>query len=245
MEEKLKVREYIDNWEVEDYIECDTFKTFDEEIIEKLKEQLISDIGEFERYRDIIQDSRTKHWYDMFKSEYECIYWAIELFDFWKDMSNNIRQCTPLEFTEKYTKQYYKLDTAYRKFYTSFDRLHNREPLMELKDKVENTYVNGYLNTISIKWSDSLETLNQDWTIPGTIMQKDFYNTYIKPFKNRGERVFVIILDVGSVMRLLRSSVACLIMKGRALRILHLCRAAYHLALALVWRHFCPIRLLQ
>jgi uncharacterized protein (TIGR02687 family) len=195
MEEKLKVREYIDNWEVEDYIECDTFKAFDEEIIEKLKEQLISDIGEFERYRDIIQTRRTKHWYDLLKSEYECIYWAIELFEFWKDMSNSIRQCTPLEFTEKYTKQYYKLDTAYRKFYTSFDRLHNREPLMELKDKVENTYVNGYLNTLSIKWSDSLETLDRDWTIPGTIMQKDFHNTYVKPFKNRGERVFVIISD--------------------------------------------------
>jgi uncharacterized protein (TIGR02687 family) len=195
MEEELKVREYIDNWEVEDYIGCDTFKAFDEAIIEKLKEQLISDIGEFERYRDIIQDRRTKHWYNLFKSEYDCIYWAIELFDFWKDVSDNIRQCTPLEFMEKYTEQYYKLDTAYRKFYTSFDRLHNRELMMELKDKVENIYVNGYLNILSIKWCDSLETLNQDWTIPGTVMQKDFYNTYIKPFKSRGERVFVIISD--------------------------------------------------
>jgi uncharacterized protein (TIGR02687 family) len=66
---------------------------------------------------------------------------------------------------------------------------------MELRDKIENIYVNGYLNTLSIKWSDSLETLNGNWTIPGMIMQKDFYNTYIKPFKNRRERVFVIISD--------------------------------------------------
>ena len=195
MEEKLKVREYIDNWEIEDYINCDTFKAFDEAIIRKLKEQLISNIGEFERYRDIIQARRTKHWYNLFKSEYECIYWAIELFDCWKDVSQNIRQYTPLEFAKRYAEQYYKLDTAYRKFYTSFDRLQNRELLMELRDKIENIYVNGYLNTLSIKWSDSLETLNGNWTIPGMIMQKDFYNTYIKPFKNRRERVFVIISD--------------------------------------------------
>lgn len=195
MGEKLKVREYIDNWEVEDYVACDTFKAFDEAIIKKLKEQLLSDIGEFERYRDIIQVRRTKHWYNLFKSEYECIYWTIELFDCWKDVSQDIRQYTPLEFIEKYTKQYYKLDTAYRKFYTSFDRLQNKELLMELKDKFENTYVNGYLNTLSIKWSDSLETLNRNWTIPSVVMQKDFYNTYIKPFKSRGERVFVIISD--------------------------------------------------
>ena len=195
MEGKLKVHEYIGNWEIEDYINCDTFKAFDEAIIRKLKEQLISNIGEFERYRDIIQARRTKHWYNLFKSEYECIYWAIELFDCWKDVSQNIRQYTPLEFAKRYAEQYYKLDTAYRKFYTSFDRLQNKELLMELRDKIENIYVNGYLNTLSIKWSDSLETLNGNWTIPGMIMQKDFYNTYIKPFKNRRERVFVIISD--------------------------------------------------
>jgi uncharacterized protein (TIGR02687 family) len=195
MEGKLKVHEYIDKWEIEDYINCDTFKAFDEAIIKKIKEQLLSDIGEFERYRDIIQARRTKHWYNLFKSEYECIYWAIELFDCWKDVSQDIRQYTPLEFIEKYTKQYYRLDTAYRKFYASFDRIQNKELLMELRDKVENIYVNGYFNTLSIKWSDSLETLNGNWTIPGMIMQKDFYNTYIKPFKNRKERVFVIISD--------------------------------------------------
>jgi hypothetical protein len=64
MEGKLKVHEYIDKWEIEDYINCDTFKAFDEAIIRKLKEQLLSDIGEFERYRDIIQARRTKHWYN-------------------------------------------------------------------------------------------------------------------------------------------------------------------------------------
>ena len=195
VEGKLKVHEYINKWEIEDYINCDTFKAFDEAIIKKLKEQLLSDIGDFERYRDIIQARRTKHWYNFFKSEYECIYWAIELFDCWKDVSQNIRQYTPLEFAKRYAEQYYKLDTAYRKFYTSFDRLQNKELLMELRDMVENIYVNGYLNTLSIKWSDSLETLNGNWTIPGMIMQKDFYNTYIKPFKNRRERVFVIISD--------------------------------------------------
>jgi len=195
MEEKLKVREYIDNWEMEDYINCDTFKAFDEAIIKKIKEQLLISIGEFERYRDIIQARRTKHWYNLFKSEYECIYWAIELFDCWKNISQNMRQYTPLEFIERYTEQYYRLDTAYRKFYASFDRIQNKELLMELKEKVENTYVNGYLNILSIKWSDSLETLNGNWKIPGMVMQKDFYSTYIKPFESRGERVFVVISD--------------------------------------------------
>ncbi|HHW31100.1 MAG TPA: BREX-1 system phosphatase PglZ type A [Clostridiaceae bacterium] len=195
IEEKLKVSDHVKMWDIEDYIKCDTFKAFDEAIIKKLKEHLVFDIGEFDKYRDIIQERRPKHWYNFYKFEYESIYWSIELFDSWKNVSNDIKQYTPSEFAEKYAKQYYKLDTAYRKFYYSFDRLQNKELLMELRDKVENVYVNAFLNTLSIKWADSLETLNGNWKIPGMIMQKDFYSTYIKPFMSRGERVFVIISD--------------------------------------------------
>lgn len=195
IEKVLKVSEYVEKWEVEDYIRCDTFKAFDEAIIEKLKEQLVSDIGEFDKYRDIVQERRTNHWYNLYKFEYECIHWAIELFDSWKAVSHDIKQYIPLEFTEKYAKEYYKLDTAYRKFYYSFDRLQNKERLMELKEKVENVYVNGFLNALSIKWADSLETLNERWKILGMTLQKDFYSMYVKPSISRGERVFVIISD--------------------------------------------------
>jgi len=195
IELKLKVSEYIDNWEIEDYINCDTFKSFDEAIINKLKEKLLSDIGEFEKYRDIIQTRRTKHWYNLFKFEYECLYWAIELFDCWKNVRQDIRHYTPLEFLERYAEEYCKLDTSYRKFYTSFDRLQNKDLLTDLKEKIENTYVNGYLNTLSVIWSDSLETLNGNWLIPGVVMQKDFYKAFVKPFIDGNERVFIIISD--------------------------------------------------
>ena len=195
IEEKLKVHEYVKTLEMEDYIKCHTFKAFDEAIIEKLSEQLVSGIGEFDKYKSIIRERRTKHWHDLFRYEYEFIYWAVELLDSWKTVNSDMKQFSPLEFIEKYSKYYYKPDTAYRKFYYSFDRLHNKELLMELRDKVENVYVNGFLNTLSIRWAGSLDTLNRDWRIPGMIMQKDFYSTHVKPFLNRGERVFVIISD--------------------------------------------------
>jgi uncharacterized protein (TIGR02687 family) len=195
IEAKLKVKEYIANWDIESFIQCDIFQAFDKAVISQINKQLLSDIGEFDKYKEIIQNRRTKHWYSMFKNEYESLYWAINLFSKWKQLSPSIREQTPLEFIGTYTKELYAIDTAYRKFYVSFDRLHNSEPLMELKEKVENIYVNAFLNTLSVKWSESLDTLNHDWRIPGTVIQKEFYTTYVTPFKHKDERVFVIISD--------------------------------------------------
>lgn len=195
IEQKLKAKEYISTWEIENYIQCDTFKAFDTAIISKITQQLLLDIGEFDKYIDIILNRRTKHWFNTFKHEYECIYWAIELFKNWTNLNQSIKQYTPDEYINKYVNEYCIIDTAYRKFYTSFDRLKNKDRFIELKEKVENTYSNGYLNTLSIKWSDSIETLNQDWTIPGMVLQKDFYSTFVKPIRSRNERAIVIVSD--------------------------------------------------
>jgi uncharacterized protein (TIGR02687 family) len=195
VEDKIKATEYVGNWETEDYIKCDTFKIFDESIISKINDKLNNDISEFEKYKEIIQSRKTKHWYDNFRYEYECLYWAIELLSEWTNVSQRVKKDVPYEFVDKYVNEYYQIDTAYRKFYYSFDNLKNREILHDLKDKVENIYSNAYLNTLSIKWSESLDTLNEEWVITGMNSQKDFYTTHIKPYMNRGERVFVIISD--------------------------------------------------
>lgn len=195
IEEKIKLKEYVKEWDWDKYINCDTFRYFDEVIIKKLNEQLLLDIGEFDKYKEIVLNRRTKHWYDNFKHEYTCIYWAAILIESWKNISLSIRDFSSYEFFNKYTEEYYILDTAYRKFYNAFDSLVNKEKLMELKEKVENTYVNGYLNTLSVRWSAVLENLRGSWAISGINLQKDFYKTYIKPHIDRGERVFVIVSD--------------------------------------------------
>lgn len=195
VEEKIRLKEYVDKWDTDIYAKSDTFKYFDEAIINKLQDKLLQDIGEFDKYKELILNRRTKHWYNTFQNEYECIYWANELFNIWKNISLNLKQWNAYDFYDLYTKEYYAIDTAYRKFYYSFDKLNNKEALIDLKEKVENTYVNGYLNTLSIKWSGSIEELNGNWNIPGQTMQQDFYTSYIKPHLDKNERVFVIISD--------------------------------------------------
>ena len=195
VEKQLNLKDYIDKWHIDNYVVSDIFKIFDETILYKLTENLMSDVGEFERYKDIILQRRTKHWYKKYENDYNSIYWALVMLESWETAKNDIKEHKPYGFFHKYVKQYYIMDTAYRKFINSFDKVSNKEPLLELKEKIENTYVNGYLNQLSIKWSDSLAALEQNWQITPLDLQQDFYVNYVKPHEDKDERVFVIISD--------------------------------------------------
>jgi uncharacterized protein (TIGR02687 family) len=96
----------------------------------------------------------------------------------------------------KYTKSYYLIDLYYRKFYTAFDELREKEKYVNLVNRVENVYVNLYLNELSNIWSKSVEDcLTEHLQIDGVDLQKDFYRKYLSDYIHKDERVFVIISD--------------------------------------------------
>jgi uncharacterized protein (TIGR02687 family) len=196
IESMLNVDQYIKEWDIENYIKCDSFQVFDRTIINKLVDQLLNDIEEYDKYLQIISARRTTHFFNNFEQEYEAINAAIELFKMKKNIGAFIRQYKTHEFIEKYTKEYYVVDKAYRRFYVAFDKLENKETLMKLREKVENTYVNWFVDELSVKWSNAIsDELKDNWNIPLITQQKDFYNTFIKHHVSKGERVFVVISD--------------------------------------------------
>ena len=194
--QKLSIRDYISKWDIEDYIECDTFKDFDDEIITKLITSLVENVGEYEKYRKIINKRRTSHWFSELSNEYDAIYYAMEILRLEKELGKNIKGTTTYEMVDNYTKSYYLFDTFYRKFYISYDRIDDKEKFYKLMEAVENTYTNWYLEELSIKWSGLVEDeLKNDIRISGLTKQQEFYKTYIAPHMRKDERVFVIISD--------------------------------------------------
>ncbi|MBV1818011.1 BREX-1 system phosphatase PglZ type A [Clostridium cochlearium] len=194
--QKLNIREYISKWDIEDYIECDTFKDFDDEIITTLITSLVENVGEYEKYRKIINKRRTSHWFSQLSNEYDAIYYAMEILRLEKELEKNIKGTTAYEIVDNYTKSYYLFDTFYRKFYISYDRIDDKEKFYKLMEVVENTYTNWYLEELSIRWSGLVEDeLKDDIRISGLTKQQEFYETYIAPHMRKDERVFVIISD--------------------------------------------------
>lgn len=196
IEEKLNLKEYVSKWILENYVYCDTFKYFDEAILNKLINQLLDDIEEFDRYTEVIFERRKLHWYEVFENEYNAVYYAIELLRMQKKLNKKIKQHNAYDFIDIYAKEYYQLDMFYRKFYAAFDKSDNKEVLMDLRERIENTYTNWYLKELSMKWANAVEEeLTEEWRIPALTQQKDFYEVYIASHIRKGERAFVIISD--------------------------------------------------
>uniref|UniRef100_UPI00261D0444 BREX-1 system phosphatase PglZ type A n=1 Tax=Clostridium sp. TaxID=1506 RepID=UPI00261D0444 len=118
--------------------------------------------------------------------------WAINLLNKKKELNSIIKTESAYDMVKSYSKDYFYIDKAYRKFYYHFDNCQWKDELNDLKETIENVYNNWYLQELSIKWNDVMQGLGS-WRIEGLKQQDRFYRENIK-FKSK-ERVFVIISD--------------------------------------------------
>lgn len=199
VQDVIKLDKAVASWNDEDFIECDTFKYFDEVILKKIIDILNSGAAEFEIYENIIKKRKSLNWYMDYKNYYKAIEHAIDLLRI-KTNLEAIKERTPYDMIEAYYNNgeysYYLIDKAYRKFCIYYDKSENKDILYTLMEKIEDIYTNWYLDELSIKWSSSIkEDLGTKWNIPGIISQRNFYPSYIEPHNLKNEKVFVIISD--------------------------------------------------
>jgi uncharacterized protein (TIGR02687 family) len=93
-----------------------------------------------------------------------------------------------------YVENFYKLDSSYRHFIYSYDRLDDNSEWNDLFDMVEKSYTYWYLNELSMKWC-ALWDDEEKWQLPGVTSQQGFYNKYASRFVAENERLIVIISD--------------------------------------------------
>lgn len=191
--EKLKIKELLDKNDTSSFINCDVFEIIDKLILTKISNLLKDGVEEFESYLNVISTRRTLNYYKKYKSEYKAVKWVINLLYKKKKLDNTIKEENSYDMFKSYAKDYYYIDKSYRKFYYHFDNCMLKEELNDLKDVVENTYTNWYLQELSIKWNNALMK-NNSWRIDGLKYQDRFYKENIE-YRNSKERVFVIISD--------------------------------------------------
>lgn len=190
--EKLNISKLFDNHPAEDFLSCDCFAVIDKIIINRLIELLKNNLQEYERYIEIINKRRGTYFYDIYKNYYKTIKWTIILLAKKKEIHSEIYSNTANKLASEYINNYYIFDKSYRKFYFYYDKTKYKDNLLILREIVENIYNNWYIQELSIKWFESLKTLDS-WRIPGVKQQDRFYREFIK--SKYKDRVFVIISD--------------------------------------------------
>lgn len=190
--DKLKITQLLEKHDSETFINCDEFEVMDRLILGRITNVLKDGVEEYDKYLNLLSTRRTLHYYKKYISEYKAIKWAINLLNKKKELESTIKTESSYNMVKSYTKDYFYIDKAYRKFYYHYDNSDLKDELNELKDTVENVYNNWYLQKLSIKWNDAI-LKQESWRVDGLKYQDRFYKDNIK-YKGK-ERVFVIISD--------------------------------------------------
>ena len=190
------IEELINTIEFEDYKNADAFSVIDKNIILYLIDQLFNSINEFDKYNELITLRESKYWYEKYNNEYNFLKVASQYFELVNRVQNLIKTLEIEKFVELYANELYLVDTLYRKMYYYFDNISDKDNFMNLKNKVENNYINTYMLELSLKWSDTIENLNR-YDSNKLVMQNKFFDKYIKSQaeSSRNGRTIVIISD--------------------------------------------------
>jgi len=196
LEADLHLGEYLEQWDIQDYVQADLFRAVDRSIILKLTNSLLLGSEEFTKYKEIISFRKTKHFYAEFANYYEALAWAIEMFAFRKKYNAGIPQREALAFLEAYTQEYFLMDQAYRKFCVSYDQERHSDILKPLSAEVENLYTNWFHTELAVKWSAAVaEELAANWPVRCVPQQKGFFQDIIRKALYDNKKSFVIISD--------------------------------------------------
>lgn len=189
VEKGLNAETVFTEYSAEDLVGCDTFLCLDKIIVQWITDRLLDeDVGaklDALTIPQICEKRRKMH----FGAQLELPY--ILLDSAYRLITAAAYHC-PEGFqaiVDKYIKEDYQIDSAYRQFYLAYDQLPDTTDFETLRELVENIYTNEFLAKLLPQWNAGIAEEDAFTTIP---MQIDFFSRYIR---NAKDRIVVIISD--------------------------------------------------
>lgn len=190
---KIKAAEYMKNYPVESFWNCDTFEIFDIRITEYLTD-LISTNNTALPDTFMLNVFRSKtHFYAKYARYYFAIDRANMLLKYAGYFADADKSKDIAGLLKSYTEEWMYIDRFYREFYYAYDRAEPTEGMQRVCQLVENVYTNVYLSKLSMYWADKLEACKTPAELP-KLKQYDFYRTVVAPMVKK-ECTVVIISD--------------------------------------------------
>lgn len=180
-------------------LDADEFPVFEKKIIHSLCRSFGVGAGK-EAILPIIQRRRRSFWYPTHEHGYRALEHAIELRELVAGADLTVGALD--EGLTRYTQSWWRIDMAYRRFWFHMRRYAQTNLMEQIAAWVEKTYVNNFLLPLADRWSDRIRELTR-WSSETLPSQTAFFDRYVQPFLDRGQKVFVVISDA------LRYEAAC------------------------------------
>lgn len=194
VEKKYKISELLIKVETSTYMNNDAFEVLDKNILTYLVDKLVNNSVEYDLYESYIDERESKYFYCRYENEYKFLKYINSFLSKIENVVRFIKEEDIDEFANKYVNILYEIDTLYRKIYFYYDKIEDNDIYIELKNKIEDMYMSDFISKLSIKWSVSLETMGR-YDSNNMKLQSNFYKDFILPYKDKRDRVFVIISD--------------------------------------------------
>lgn len=171
--------------------DADAFEIFDKFVIHRLCRGFEAHHGA-DRLLAPIQDRRQSFWYPIHEHGYQAIACAVELRELLARAELTMNSIDA--GLERYQASWWKIDRAYRRFSyhaRQYGQVNVMEKLVEWVGKI---YVNNFLTPLGDRWSDQVKRMSS-WACGVLPKQATFFEQHVRPFLNKGQKVFVIVSD--------------------------------------------------
>jgi uncharacterized protein (TIGR02687 family) len=171
--------------------EADTFEIFEKFLIHRLCREF-EDGASANDILAKIHMRRHSFWYPQHEHGYGAIRQSVVLRELIASSELNV------DFIdtgiERYRTTWWKVDQAYRRVCYHLRRYGQVNVMEKLDEWANKVYVNNFLLPLNDRWSDKVRDM-ESWTCSAIPSQKKFFELHVRPYIDKGQKVFVIISD--------------------------------------------------
>jgi len=196
LEKELEIEKKIEAFEINELVKIETYPCVDKVVAMHLQNEVLNDTMSVENIESIVDDREHKPFFSVAAHTIMALLEARRLFE---DIDKKVVQGkflinSPEEGFQLYFSNLYSIDFHYRHYFREENRAESKSLLADVTKLVEKKYTNSFLLTLASRWQPIVDAMKQ-WNMHGVVRQRDFFNIYIAPFLQKGNKVFVIISD--------------------------------------------------
>lgn len=201
-ETRLGLAPLFDNLSLDDLLESDLFPSINESILKKCFDGIASNVMEGQKIVHIIEQRKTKSWYDRYGDYFNCLLSMGQLLKDKAEFGDVFNYVNPLTLWKDYTEKLSRIDSDYRHIHFHYykttldtmDGLHDK--LSNAIDSMENIYKKWFLTNLNAEW---IKLVKNNLENSGCVDSKvecatRFFDQYVSP-KLNDKITFVILSD--------------------------------------------------
>ena len=199
VERDLHLSNRIAKAPLDDLMQTEYLPCIDEGILLQLLHGICDNSILPEDAKNIVEKRRTMVWHDLSAEYFNGIWQSAEMQIFYKDHSHGFHTVDPKQLWQDYTKDYFRMDTYYRKFHLAFgNALKHPNPILDdayksVAETIEALYSNWFLKELNTCWANACgDSLAKDGYISDIKQQENFYSDYIA---SAGNKIYVVVSD--------------------------------------------------